>query len=45
MEVKGKVTVVTVGNSGIGFGITEALKNKGAVGTISRRNHQTLDNL
>ncbi len=35
--------MVTGGNSGIGFGIAEALKNEGAIGTITGRNQQTLD--
>lgn len=35
--------MVTGGNSGIGFGIAEALKNEGAVGTITGRNQATLD--
>ncbi|WP_221932237.1 SDR family NAD(P)-dependent oxidoreductase [Flavobacterium zepuense] len=43
MKLKDKVTVVTGGNSGIGFRITKALKNEGAVGAISGRNQQTLD--
>uniref|UniRef100_F4CC60 3-oxoacyl-(Acyl-carrier-protein) reductase n=1 Tax=Sphingobacterium sp. (strain 21) TaxID=743722 RepID=F4CC60_SPHS2 len=43
MKLKDKVTVVTGGNSGIGFGIAEALKNEGAVGVITGRNRETLD--
>jgi NAD(P)-dependent dehydrogenase (short-subunit alcohol dehydrogenase family) len=43
MKLKGKVAVVTGGNSGIGFGIAAALKNEGAVGTITGRNQATLD--
>jgi NAD(P)-dependent dehydrogenase (short-subunit alcohol dehydrogenase family) len=42
-KLNNKVAVITGGNSGIGFGITEAFKNEGAVGAIVGRNQETLD--
>lgn len=44
MKLKDKITVVTGGNSGIGFGIAQAFKNEGAAGTIIGRNEKTLSN-
>jgi len=41
-KLKNKVAVITGGNSGIGLGIAEALKNEGAVGAIVGRNQKTL---
>lgn len=43
MQLKNKVTVITGGNSGIGFGIATAFKNEGAVGAITGRKQATLD--
>lgn len=42
MELQNKVTVVTGGNSGIGFGIAKAFKNEGALGAIVGRNNETM---
>ena len=43
MKLKNKVTVITGGNSGIGFGIATAFKSEGAVGAIVGRKQETLD--
>ncbi|MET1057324.1 MAG: glucose 1-dehydrogenase [Pedobacter sp.] len=42
-RLKNKVAVITGGNSGIGFGIAQELKNDGAKGVIVGRNQETLD--
>jgi len=42
-RLKNKVAVITGGNSGIGFGIAQELKNDGAEGVIVGRNQKTLD--
>ena len=42
-RLKNKVAVITGGNSGIGFGISQEFKNEGAKGVIVGRNQETLD--
>ena len=42
-RLRGKVTVITGGNSGIGFGIAQEFKNEGAKGAIVGRNQDTLN--
>jgi NAD(P)-dependent dehydrogenase (short-subunit alcohol dehydrogenase family) len=42
-RLRDKVTVITGGNSGIGFGIAQAFKNEGAKGAIVGRNQDTLN--
>ena len=43
MRLNKKVSVITGGNSGIGFGIAQAFKDQGAVGAIVGRTQETLD--
>ena len=43
MKLKGKVAVITGGNSGIGFSIAEEFKNQGASVVICGRDRKTLD--
>jgi NAD(P)-dependent dehydrogenase (short-subunit alcohol dehydrogenase family) len=43
MKLKNKVTVITGGNSGIGFGIAMAFQNEGAIGAIVGRKQEALD--
>jgi len=42
-RLRDKVTVITGGNSGIGFGIAQEFKNEGAKGAIVGRNQDTLN--
>jgi NAD(P)-dependent dehydrogenase (short-subunit alcohol dehydrogenase family) len=42
-RLKNKVAVITGGNSGIGFGVSQEFKNEGAKGAIVGRNQETLD--
>ncbi|MFD1604488.1 SDR family oxidoreductase [Flavobacterium artemisiae] len=43
-RLQNKITVITGGNSGIGYGIAEAFSKEGALGTITGRNSETLHN-
>ena len=43
MKLQNKVTVITGGNSGIGFGIAQEFKKEGAKGAIVGRNQATLE--
>lgn len=42
-RLNNKIAVITGGNSGIGFGIAQALREEGAKGAIIGRNQETLD--